>query len=499
MDVPDGRRPEELLRPGAKSLRELRVQVSEADALAGTRGRERGGVQQVGTGPGAPVLPVSRERMPVHRRLSTYLMGPARLDPDEPQGVRAARRDRLDCRQGAPTGIRRPVRGPPRHPMRPVPDEPVVPGSGDEVPLEQRDVSLEYRSVAERLRGRLRPTQGDGEDHQTARIPVETMGGAGAKAHPVGRTAGEVGMDGIFERSGSVGELAAVLVHHEQVPVLMDDAPGKRRATSGAGAGPDAGSNNHPPALERLGELDGVAFADAGVAPNAATVDRDLSGTHRAVDAAERHLGEQSPNHPIDPSPVVVRTENRSVVPGRHAPTVPPVRPVDKGRAGRHTQNAMEARTVTALYNMVSGPVFLSAFFSWFIAQFLKTMIDVVRHRSRTSGEAVSTMFWKTGGMPSSHSSLVTALATSIGFEYGAGTPIFTLSLFYGVLIIRDALGVRRSSGLQARALNEIGAQLVQRFGISYRPVKEISGHTPTEVTVGVALGFFIAVAFSLL
>ncbi len=159
----------------------------------------------------------------------------------------------------------------------------------------------------------------------------------------------------------------------------------------------------------------------------------------------------------------------------------------------------MEARTVAALYEMVSGPVFLSAFFSLFIAQFLKTIIDVVRHRSRTSGEAVSTMFWKTGGMPSSHSSLVTALATSIGFEYGAGTPIFTLSLFYGVLIIRDALGVRRSSGLQARALNEIGAQLVRRFGIRYHPVKEVSGHTPTEVTVGVALGFFIAVAFSLL
>lgn len=159
----------------------------------------------------------------------------------------------------------------------------------------------------------------------------------------------------------------------------------------------------------------------------------------------------------------------------------------------------MEARTVTALYELVSGPVFLSAFFSWFIAQLLKTVIDIARHRSRTSGEAVATMFWKTGGMPSSHSSLVTALATSIGFEHGPGTPIFTLSLFYGVLIIRDALGVRRSAGAQARALNEMGAQLRKRFGLDYRPVKEVLGHTPTEVAVGVALGFFIAIAFSLL
>ncbi|MFP4112790.1 MAG: divergent PAP2 family protein [Spirochaetota bacterium] len=157
----------------------------------------------------------------------------------------------------------------------------------------------------------------------------------------------------------------------------------------------------------------------------------------------------------------------------------------------------MEARTVTALYDLVTGPVFLSAFFSWFIAQLLKTIIDIARQRSRTSGEAVATMFWKTGGMPSSHSSLVTALATSIGFEHGPGTPLFTLSLFYGILIIRDALGVRRSAGHQARALNEIGRQLKQRFNIAYHPVKEIHGHTPIEVAVGVALGFFIAIAFS--
>ena len=159
----------------------------------------------------------------------------------------------------------------------------------------------------------------------------------------------------------------------------------------------------------------------------------------------------------------------------------------------------MEARSVTALYELVSGPVFLSAFFSWFIAQLLKTIIDITRHRSRTSGEAVATMVWKTGGMPSSHSSLVTALATSIGFQYGLETPIFTLSLFYGVLIIRDALGVRRSAGDQARALNEIGAKLEKRLGITYHRVREVSGHTPTAVAVGVAFGFFIAVAFSLL
>ena len=159
----------------------------------------------------------------------------------------------------------------------------------------------------------------------------------------------------------------------------------------------------------------------------------------------------------------------------------------------------MESQAVSAVYGFVSGPVFLSAFFSWFIAQLLKTVIEIVRIRSRSTGDVVSTMFWKTGGMPSSHSSLVTALATSIGFEHGINTPLFTLSLFYGILIIRDALGVRRSSGEQARVLNELGREVREKLGTRYRPVKEVSGHTAAEVAVGVGLGFFIALAFSLL
>ena len=159
----------------------------------------------------------------------------------------------------------------------------------------------------------------------------------------------------------------------------------------------------------------------------------------------------------------------------------------------------MESQTVSALYGFVSGPIFLSASFSWFIAQLLKTIIDIARQRSRTSSDLVSTMFWKTGGMPSSHSALVTALATSIGFVHGLATPLFTLSLFYGILIIRDALGVRRSAGVQAQTLNRLGKELHDRLGTEFLPVKEVSGHTPSEVAVGAGLGFFIALAFSVL
>jgi len=159
----------------------------------------------------------------------------------------------------------------------------------------------------------------------------------------------------------------------------------------------------------------------------------------------------------------------------------------------------MESQAVSVLYGFVSGPVFLSASFSWFIAQLLKTIIDIARRHSRTSSDVVSTMFWKTGGMPSSHSALVTSLATSIGFSQGLATPLFTLSLFYGILVIRDALGVRRSAGVQAQALNRLSKELHDRLGTEFQPVKEVSGHTPSEVAVGAGLGFFIALAFSVL
>jgi len=159
----------------------------------------------------------------------------------------------------------------------------------------------------------------------------------------------------------------------------------------------------------------------------------------------------------------------------------------------------MRAEAVNNLYRFLGSPVFLSAFFSWFVAQLLKSIIEAFKQRAHSSRGFVLTLFWKTGGMPSSHAALVTGLATSIGFEFGVADPLFTLSLFYGILIIRDALGVRRAAGVQARALNKLGAELRHRVGLEFRSVKEINGHTPSEVSVGILLGFFIGIAFSLL
>jgi uncharacterized protein len=145
---------------------------------------------------------------------------------------------------------------------------------------------------------------------------------------------------------------------------------------------------------------------------------------------------------------------------------------------------------------LFSNPIFLSAIFSLLIAQFLKSVVNIFRSKTRSFRELLLTFFWKTGGMPSSHSALAVSIATAIAIREGLNTSIFILALFFSLVVIRDALGVRRAAGLQAKALNQLGKELNSRYGLPYRPVKEVHGHNPPEVIVGSLLGFFIALAF---
>ena len=110
-----------------------------------------------------------------------------------------------------------------------------------------------------------------------------------------------------------------------------------------------------------------------------------------------------------------------------------------------------------------------------------------------------NTVLWRTGGMPSSHAALVTCLTFSLGFHYGFSSPFFIISFFYGSIVIRDSVGVRRSAGMQAQLLNKLGKELSAQMNTEFITVKEVMGHTPAEATVGVFLGLGIAVAADLL
>ena len=146
------------------------------------------------------------------------------------------------------------------------------------------------------------------------------------------------------------------------------------------------------------------------------------------------------------------------------------------------------------------NPIFLSCVFSWLGAQFLKAAIKLVYGRIHSLAELIEVMFWRTGGMPSSHSALVTSLCTTISFSDGLSSDIFVFSLAFFLVVIRDAFGVRRSSGLQARKINDLGKELAEKKTIdNYKPMKEVDGHTPMEVLCGCLLGFFVGLSFSLL
>ena len=147
----------------------------------------------------------------------------------------------------------------------------------------------------------------------------------------------------------------------------------------------------------------------------------------------------------------------------------------------------------------VENPIFLSSFTSFLMAQLIKTVIMALRFRKKSAKELIETLVWRTGGMPSSHVALVSAMAASTALAEGICSNLFQISLWFALVVIRDALGVRRSSGLQARVLNVLGKQVTDRLDVEFHPLKEVHGHTPLEAVVGGLLGLFIAIAFAFL
>ena len=146
------------------------------------------------------------------------------------------------------------------------------------------------------------------------------------------------------------------------------------------------------------------------------------------------------------------------------------------------------------------NPILQACIFSWLGAQFIKSAIKLIYGKIHSLPELLEVMFWRTGGMPSSHSAIVTSLCVTIGFRHGLNSDLFMFSLCFFFVVIRDAFGVRRSSGIQAKKLNQIGTELNEKNILSnYKALKEVDGHTPMEVLCGCLVGFLIALSFSLL
>ena len=139
---------------------------------------------------------------------------------------------------------------------------------------------------------------------------------------------------------------------------------------------------------------------------------------------------------------------------------------------------------------IIHNQVFIACFLAWFIAQLIKVVLTYFFENRFDASRFVGS-----GGMPSSHTSFVTSLATAVGLVSGYESSEFALSLILALVVMYDAAGVRRSVGKQAQILNAIidDFQKHRKDPLNEERLKELIGHTPIEVFAGAILGILIA------
>ncbi|KAL2345904.1 hypothetical protein Fmac_007189 [Flemingia macrophylla] len=137
---------------------------------------------------------------------------------------------------------------------------------------------------------------------------------------------------------------------------------------------------------------------------------------------------------------------------------------------------------------LAANPTFVSGLLAWVVAQSIKVFLNFFFERKWDFG-----LLYASGGMPSSHSALCTALTTSVAICHGVADSLFPVCLGFSLIVMYDAIGVRRHAGMQAQVLNLIVADLFQGHPISERKLKELLGHTPSQVFAGALLGFLVA------
>lgn len=142
------------------------------------------------------------------------------------------------------------------------------------------------------------------------------------------------------------------------------------------------------------------------------------------------------------------------------------------------------------LTELIHNQIFVSAVLGWLVAQVLKTIIHMIVNKQFVAERMVGG-----GGMPSSHSATVCALATAAGMKYGGGSFEFAVSIMLAIIVMYDAMGVRRETGIQGRVLNEM-LEIFTNMGkeiSAEAKLKELVGHTPLQVLMGAILGVVIA------
>ena len=137
-----------------------------------------------------------------------------------------------------------------------------------------------------------------------------------------------------------------------------------------------------------------------------------------------------------------------------------------------------------SILTVFQNEVLVIACITWAIAQIVKPFMGYLIKR-----DFDWRMILSAGGMPSSHSTLVTSVAIGVGLIVGWSTPEFAVASALAAVVIYDSAGVRRQAGIHAQTLNVLVQEVLKGHPISENELREVLGHTPIEVFGGVLWG----------
>lgn len=132
------------------------------------------------------------------------------------------------------------------------------------------------------------------------------------------------------------------------------------------------------------------------------------------------------------------------------------------------------------------SPYLITILFAWFGAHIIKYVVKLVKKEQR----GFRSQLFLSGGMPSSHSATVAAMVTVIGLRDGIDSGLFGLAVLFSLIVMYDAMKVRRSSGEQGIAIKE----LIKEQKVNIKLPCVAKGHTPLEVFIGALLGLTIGI-----
>ncbi len=139
------------------------------------------------------------------------------------------------------------------------------------------------------------------------------------------------------------------------------------------------------------------------------------------------------------------------------------------------------------LQKVITNKCLYVPFFVWLSIQIFKVIYDLITTKKFNFKRIMGA-----GGMPSSHSAVVTCLATLIGRSEGVDSSMFAISVIFSMVVMYDAAGVRRAAGKQAHLLNKI-IEIPSLSGVEVQErLVEVLGHTPLQVVVGAIIGIVV-------